>query len=431
VTDESPPITLYTRLRWPQSARKARIHAVLLASVLWTALIVTFTAGSGNRSISGTIKGPDFLQFYTIGSLVRTGQIGDLYDAEALHRRQVALVPESGPELYPPVYPPHAALLFAPFSAVSFRQAMLLWSAITIALFWVIVRSTWRPLAASLPDSMFVFAAAAAFPPFWNLVLYGQISILVLAAFWAGWMALDRQRPFVAGLAFGLLLIKPQFAVPLVVVVLVCREWAMMLGAVTSIAVQLGTVAVVLGVRVLAAYAAFVPVMLHHADLLEAKPFQSHSLRALTRLAPAAIALPLWVVLVAAVLAALVKVWTSGAPLRVRVGVLILASVLVNPHLIVYDAVVLALPLLWFGAYVQARQVRADAVMFWTTVYWLCVTLIAPTARAIAVQVSVILMTWILVLITRSVMRDYVTVARNASRGIPVPVRDPISQPVL
>jgi hypothetical protein len=447
VTDHLPRDGARTRWRWPQSARKARIHAVLLAVVLWIALLVTFTAGHGDRSISGTIKGPDFLQFYTIGSLVRANHTEALYDFDALHRAQVALVPESAPELYPPVYPPQAALLFAPFSVLSYRQAMLLWSLITIAVFWAIIRSAWRPLATHLPDSMFVFAAAAAFPPFWNLVLYGQITILVLAAFWAGSIALERQKPFLAGLAFGLLLIKPQFAIPIAIVVLACREWAMLLGAATSIAAQLGAIALVLGWRVLDAYATFVPVMLRHADLLEAKPFQSHSLRALTRLAPASIALPLWIILSAAVIVCVVKVWKrrpedgghrtecidghaftvnrqlpsvnrqpmTGAPLRVRLGLLILASVLVNPHLIVYDAAVLALPLLWFGAYVQERKVRADAVMFWTIVYWLYVTFLAPTAAAFGVQVSVILMAWLVVLMTRIATNNYALVDANPS----------------
>ncbi|MGH9373840.1 MAG: glycosyltransferase 87 family protein, partial [Vicinamibacterales bacterium] len=203
--------------RWPQSARKARTHAGLTAIVLWVVLIVIFAAGPGDRSIAGPMKGADFLQFYTIGSLVTTGHTADLYDVDALHRAQVALVPESAPELYPPVYPPHAALVFAPFSLVSFRSAMFLWNLLTIAVFWVIVRSAWRPVAQHLPDSLFVLAAAAAFAPFWSLILHGQATILILTAFWAGWKGLERQRPFLAGLAFGLLLIKPQFAIPLAV----------------------------------------------------------------------------------------------------------------------------------------------------------------------------------------------------------------------
>ena len=392
--------------RWPRSARDARLHAILTAIVLWTALIVTFVAGPDDRSILGPIKGPDFLQFYTMGSLVRTGETAALYDFTAFHRAQVAVVPESSPELYPPVYPPQAALLFAPFSSLSFRHAMMLWSLIAIALFAAIVRSARRPVAAHFPDAMFVFAAAAAFPPFWFALLYGQASILILLAFWAGWSALERRRPFLAGLAFGLLLVKPQFAIPLAIVALACREWTMVAGAAASIAAQVATVVGLLGWRVLEAYAAFVPDMLQHADLLEPKPFQSHSLRALTRLAPAWIGLPLWIMLSAIVLMYTVSIWRSGAPLRVRLGMVIVASVLVNPHLIVYDATVLALPLIWFGAYVEERGPRAAAANFWMSVYWLFVTFLAPTAAAIGLQVSVLLMAWLVVLIARIARRD-------------------------
>jgi hypothetical protein len=390
-----------------------------MAIVLWLALIFTFAAGHGDRSVAGPIKGPDFLQFYTMGSLLRTGHTAALYDLDAFHKAQVALVAESAPELYPPVYPAHTALLFAPFSGFSFRQALFLWSVITIVLFAVIVRSAWRPVAAALPDSWFVVAAAAAFPPFWNLVLHGQVTILILAAFWAGWMALERHRPFVAGLVFGLLLIKPQFAIPLAVVVLVCREWKMLAGAVLSIAIQIGIVPLFLGWSVLKAYGAFIPIMLQHADLLEPKPFQSHSLRALTRLAPMGIGPALWVLLSAIVLIYTVKVWKSGAPLRVRLGMVMLAAVLVNPHLIIYDATVLVLPLLWFGAYIQERNVPFESRVYWTTVYWLFVTLLAPTAAAIGVQVSVLLMAWLVVLIARTATRDFAIGAAATVDRIP------------
>ncbi|MGH9370226.1 MAG: hypothetical protein ACRD15_01705, partial [Vicinamibacterales bacterium] len=189
-------------------------------------------------------------------------------------------------------------------------------------------------------------------------------------------------------------------------VVLARREWKMLLGAVTSIAIQIGAVWLLLDWSVLEAYGTFVPTMLQHADLLEPRPFQSHSLRALTRLAPTSIGLPLWGVLSAIVLVFTVRVWNGAAPLRVRLGMVIAASVLVNPHLIVYDATVLALPLIWFGAYVQERSPHAEAATFWTSAYWLCVTLLAPTAAVIGVQVSVLLMTWLLVLIARIAARE-------------------------
>jgi hypothetical protein len=43
------------------------------------------------------------------------------------------------------------------------------------------------------------------------------------------------------------------------------------------------------------------------------------------------------------------------------------------------------------------RGRAGDAAAFWTIVYWTFVTLLAPTAFAIRVQVSVLLMIWMLV----------------------------------
>ena len=152
-----------SRWRWPRSAREARNHAAVAALVLWALLVVTFTAGASDRRHSGATEGRHFVYFYTIGSLARTGQTDALYDPDALHRAQVALVPESAPEFYPPVYPPQAAIAFAPLSRLPFRDAMLLWSLATIVAFAIIVRSAWRPVANTLRDTLFVVASTATF----------------------------------------------------------------------------------------------------------------------------------------------------------------------------------------------------------------------------------------------------------------------------
>jgi hypothetical protein len=392
--------------RWPRSARQARTHSILVAVVLWVLAIITMTTGGGNRSIAGPIKGADFLQLYTVGSLARTHKTALLYNFPELHRAQVALVPESGPELYLPVYPPQAALIFAPLTVFPYRVALLIWIAVTVAFFAVIVYSVCRSVGWISSDPVFVISAAAAFPPFWSLVLHGQSTIVILIGFWAGWLALEGRRPFLAGVAFGLLLLKPQFALVLAPTAVICGEWALISGAVASIAFQVSCVGLLLGWQVLKAYGAFLPIMLRNSELLEPKPFQMHSLSALTHLMPTWIGLPLWVASTALLVSCAVKVWKSGVSIRVRLGVLILASVLANPHVIVYDATILALPLIWIGADIVEHRRPADADGFLTSVYWIFVTLLAPTALAIKLQVSVLLMTWIFARSVLSVLRQ-------------------------
>lgn len=393
-------------VRWPRSARHAKNHAVILAVLMWLAALVVGFAGTSDRGVAGPLKGADFVHFYTLGHLAHDHRIATMYDMRALHDAQVALVPASAPDLYPAVYPPQAALLFEPVTGWSYQSALLMWNLLTIVAYALIVWSAWKPVASQLPDRTLLIAAAAAFPPFWSLVLYGQITVLILAAFWAGWLALERGRPVLAGVAFGLLALKPQFGIPLAVVVLARRDWSMMAGAVVSVIGQAAAVAMTLGVSAFQSFAHTLPITFGNVDEFESKPFLSHSLRALTRLAPNWIGVPVWLVLAAIVLWYTARVWKSDAPIRVRLGLVILASVLVNPHVIIYDATVLALPLLWFGAYMQEPMRASQAPRFWKTVCWLFAALFMPTAVVIGLQASVFLMLWMLVVVARAVFEE-------------------------
>ena len=396
----------FRRLRWPRTARHAKGHAIAVAVILWIMTAVVGFSGTGDRGIAGPLKGADFVQYYTLGHLASARQIEPMYDAALYHQAQVGLIPESANEIYPPVYPPQVAVLFAPVTGLSYQRALLIWCVITIAGYALIVWSVWRPVADLLPDRTFVIAAAAAFPPFWSLILHGQVTLILLAAFWAGWLALERHRPWLAGFAFGLLAIKPQFGIPLAVVVVACGEWKMLAGAVSSVLAQAAAVWLMLGTDALTAFAGNIPTMLAYADMLEAKPFLSHSVRAVTRLAPNWIGVPMWAIVSAIVLGYTVRIWKSQAPLSVRLGVVVLASVLVNPHVILYDLTVLALPLVWVGAYMQAAARREHAGPYWMVVYWFFVTTFMPTAAAIGLQLSVATMVALLVLIARAVYAD-------------------------
>jgi len=391
-------------IRWPRSARQAKGHATLLAVMMWAGALAVAVIGTSNRGIAGPLKGADFVHFYTLGHLAHEHRISTMYDMAALHEAQVALVPESKPDLYPAVYPPQIPAMFAPVHGWSYQSALFAWNLLTILAYGIIVWSAWKPVSAILPDRNLVIAAAAAFPPFWSLVLYGQISVLILGAFWAGWLALERGRHFLAGVAFGLLAIKPQFGLPLAVIVLARRDWPMMAGAIISVVVQSGAAWLMLGTEAFRGFASTLPITFGNVDLFESKPEFSHSLRVLTRLMPPAIGVPMWIGLTAIVLWYTARVWRTDAPIRVRLGTVILAAVLVNPHLIIYDATVLVLPLLWFGAYVQEEPRLAIAPTYWKTVTWLFAALFVPVSAFIGVQVSVLLMMWMLVLIKRAAL---------------------------
>jgi len=161
-----------------------------------------------------------------------------------------------------------------------------------------------------------------------------------------------------------------------------------------------------LGSDAFTTFADSIPTTIAYADLLEAKPFMSHSLRALTRLTPNWIGLPMWAALAAIVLWFTVRAWKSDAPLRVRLGAVVLAATLVNPHVIIYDLTVLILPLIWFGSYMQEPARREEAGAYWTAVYWLFVLTFMPTAAVIPLQASVFVMVGLLVIVSRAIHAD-------------------------
>jgi hypothetical protein len=400
---------------WAIQYREARGHAFILAAVLWIGAALLILGNRGERDRFDHLKGADFVHFYTLGRIALGGDVRALYDVNLQHELQTKLVPASAPDTFLPVYPPQTALLFAPLSLWSYPLAALMWAGITALLYALLVRAAWRSAPERLGDAAFVAAAAAAFPPFWYLMLHGQTTAVPLVAFGAAWKALEHNRKALAGLALGLLAIKPQFGLVVAVVVLACAEWRLLAGITASVAAQAAAVVAVFGAGVLRDYVSVVTHLGASAEMLEPKPFLLHSIRALTNLVPGAWSSSiLWVLLSAIVAALTVRVWRSATPVAVRVGVLVLASTVVNPHLTVYDATVLALPLLWLGAWVRAAGPDNLVRVFWPLVYALFATFLFPTALVIRVQVSTLLLVCWFFMMTKAILQHSPSASRTA-----------------
>jgi hypothetical protein len=396
--------------------QEARTHAFIAACLMWAGALVLLAA-PGDRYPTGDLKGADFVQLYTLAQVAFEGEYPRVEDLERLHARQVELVPASATERYLPVYPPQAALLFAPFRYLSYRAAVCVWVLILISGYAAIVWSTWRSVRDVFPDGWFVAAAAAAFPPFWLLVLFGQTTLVPLAGFFLAWRALKANRPFVAGLAFGLLSIKPQFGILLAFVVVVNAQWRILLGGVCSIVIQVAAVIGTLGFQALRAYFDTVLAMRRIEELLEPDAWRMHSLRTITNLAPGNPGQALWFVICAAVVAIVVWIWRTNAKLDTRMGMLVLGTVLINPHLFVYDASVLVLALLWLGTLVEAERPSWRAA-YWHAVYFLFMFFLFPTARLLFLQFSVLVMLWLFWRVAQGIRE--IETARVSIERVPV-----------
>jgi hypothetical protein len=170
-------------------------------------------------------RAADFRGFYVAGYMLRTGQAHSLYNFQLEKEFQDRLV---SPELTvnPLTHPPYEAILFAPFSYLSFRAAYLTFAVFNLTLLAAIfplVRSYFGDLDGDwrwLP-----LATMAGFLPLYLAVMQDQDSILLLAIFSATGLLLAQRKDATAGALLAAGLFKFQLVLPFVLLYLLWRRW--------------------------------------------------------------------------------------------------------------------------------------------------------------------------------------------------------------
>ena len=295
--------------------------------------------------------------------------------------------------MYVALYGPQVSLLFAPFARLSYEWALLAWSLLNALIYALCVYAVWKACPNLLRYRWTVLMLALAFPGFFHLVAWGQTSGLALACFTLAFLALRKQRRFLAGLAIGSLIFKPQLGLAAAVVFVLAAEWRVVLGALTAASAQLAAGWLYYGTEVMRDYwraLRHIPTLL---PLLEPRPYQMHSLSGFwSLLLPwPRLAFALYIISALAVLALPVRCWPTRLPLELRYSMLLLASVLVAPHLTVYDLVILAPAFLLLGDWLLGHpNFRFVSSAEWLLYLCYPLFLLGPLARFTHLQLSVL-----------------------------------------
>lgn len=347
------------------------------------------------------MKWSDFVHFYTLGDAVRERDVRVLYDAAGLHERQVRLIPESQDEVFlQPAYPPQTALVFAPLSRMPFMVAGWVWALASLATYCGAALICTRPKR-TLGQSLRVCVLALAFPPVWFLFAGGQSTAIPIVAFLLAWWRLSQGRRFLAGLCGGLVLMKPQLALGASAILLLCGEWRILAGGAVSATGQAVAVAALWGWDAWRFYLETVlPRMMTALPVIEPMPYHAHSLAAMTRQLPSPLNTGAWACGFAAVVVLGAMVWRRVTEPGVRVATLVVASVLVSPHVYIYDLSLLVLPWSWMWSALSQSppwDFRLRALAF-----AVALSSLIPTARALpGFQMTVVAMllslTWLVV----------------------------------
>jgi hypothetical protein len=236
---------------------------------------------------------------------------------------------------------------------------------------------------------------AVAFPGIFHLFAWGQTSGLALLCFTLAFLALENDRPLLAGLAIGSLIFKPQLGLAAAVVFLFARQWKVVAGAVMAAALQLSVAWLHYGSEIMRNYWHALTHVKEVLPLLEPRLYQTHSLRSFWSLLlpwPRA-AFTLYAVSTLAVLLFASRLWKSESPLTLRYSGLLLATVLISPHLTVYDLIILAPAFLLLGDWALSHGDDQSAPLLQQLLYFCYpLFLIGPLARVTHVQLSVVAM---------------------------------------
>jgi alpha-1,2-mannosyltransferase len=201
------------------------VGGLLVLLLYWADFQATKNGVIGEREVWGR----DFINMWTGGKLIAARDFVTLYSPEKFMAFQESIFGPLDRHIfsYPPVTFPLADVL----ARLPYPIALLAWLGGTGALFFHAARPWW-PANGGWP--VLAILTPAALLNIWE----GHYGFLIGALFLYGWRWLDT-RPLAAGIAVGLLIIKPQFALLIPLVLLIRGDWRTILSAGATVVAML------------------------------------------------------------------------------------------------------------------------------------------------------------------------------------------------
>jgi hypothetical protein len=352
----SPRLSTASRQRDLTPAQHARIRRQLALIPVYIWVVYSWIHVLVRIPLDDPVR--DFAHFYTQGVIALERDAASLYDMQKMADVAQRILPGHQRVLYPPVYGPQMSLLFAPLAMLPYVPARHVWLAVTVLVYGICTYAIWRvcPRLKDKPGTTAVLLIAA--PALHYVAGFLQVSVIGLVCVTLGYFALRANRPFLAGLAFGLLAYKPPLAFG-IGVVLACTALIpggsasrrIAAGAIVAALAQIAVGALYWGPSILPSYFIALTKLPDVTNAMEPNKYHMHSWRTFFDLLglPGPLGFGAYAIASAITLAGAVLCWLSRGPLALRYSALLIATVLVDPHLYAYDLVLLipAFLVLW------------------------------------------------------------------------------------
>jgi hypothetical protein len=271
----------------------------------------------------------DWLGFYTAGKFIIEGSAGDLYRPDLIHAWQEPLI---GDYIIQFLYAPAFAIFYAPLAIFPLGVARVIWLVVglvaALAAAWISTR--WSGL--SKPVSML---GMIAFPPLAYSLAVGQNSALTLLIFTAvAWLEWKGRQDYLPGLFVGLALYKPQLLIPILLFWLVNKRWRTLIGLVVA-ATVVATLSLIINPQATLEYIQFTFEFFRLAEYSNASG---------ANISFYAIWPALGIVVSFVVIVLLIQLGRAENTYLVM-AIVWLAPVLVTPYIVIYDMLLLVIPI--------------------------------------------------------------------------------------
>lgn len=384
---------------WLTADRARAWRNVLLAMSAGLAAVWCVLSRSGLDPL-GRPLGTDFISFYAASRLVLSGHAADVYQMQAHRLAEISVFGRDvGYAAY--FYPPLFLLICAPLAAAPYLGALGVWLAVTGAAFLATLRA-WMGRRRSL-------LTVLAFPAVLLNAANGQNAFLAAALIGAAALWLDR-RPWLAGVALGLLAFKPHLGLAAPIVLLAAWRWRTIVAAGATLAAFAAASVAAFGVQAWAGFLAASPMARATLEQGLVEPGKMVSAFAAARVlgAPLPLAYAAQGAVFAAAMALVLR--RPGGRGPAAAPLFVLAALLTSPFLLDYDLVMLAFPLAWL-----ARQGLANGFLRWEKILLALGFALPLVARPLALDLHLPLAPAILLALTAATARRGQAMAASAA----------------
>ena len=322
------------------SAERVRRVVVVCLIVSAASLGFLFATAHGTLDWKGRPIGTDFSEVYAAGRMAWDGAAFNVWDWPTHFRVQRGLHGSQTVDVYGWHYPPPFLFVAMAVDCFPYVIGLIVWQAATLGPFALMMRR----IVGRRDTWLFVLAAPATL----ICVTHGHNGFLTGLLLGGGLMLLDK-RPVAAGLLFGCLIYKPQFAVVIPLLLLATFNWKAITGAAMS---SLGLVALTLaafGRQVWDAFFASLP-LTRHVVIEQGNTGWHKIMSAFSMVRSWGGSIPFaYAVQGAVTLAAIgVTLWLARTARPALRNAAVSAAVLLStPYVLDYDFVVLGLGIAW------------------------------------------------------------------------------------